>query len=225
MVNEELGSAAEPAQDLLKNLRQGHTLSGVNVSDLRLGETLSTWLDMSIGACWEYFFVTFSNDQFEAQLLRNLEAVRHHRFVGDFLASPTEQTAELAAFGIVMADRLANAALAGADGWKCLLEILNLEECVEYVSLALAGESDKTQALAKQMTRESARRAANIKHQSTKQAQAKRIVRECWVAWIEDPSQYASAAGFARAMLDKFPEDLCSQVVVERWVRQWRAEN
>lgn len=52
---------------------------------------------------------------------------------------------------------------------------------------------------------------------------AKAFVFECWERWEENKSQYSSTAAFARAMLDKFPETLTSQPVIERWVRSWRS--
>jgi hypothetical protein len=67
-----------------------------------------------------------------------------------------------------------------------------------------------------------ARRAALLGHQASPAGNAKRIIRECWEAWNVCPGQYKSTAAFARAMLDKFPDELSSQPVIERWVRDWR---
>ena len=51
---------------------------------------------------------------------------------------------------------------------------------------------------------------------------AKAFVYECWLSWQGEPGEYPSTAAFARAMLEKFPDDLTSQPVIEGWVRGWR---
>lgn len=51
---------------------------------------------------------------------------------------------------------------------------------------------------------------------------AKAGVKNWWLAWRGNPTLYASSAAFARAMLDKYPDHLTSQPVIEGWVRQWR---
>ena len=68
-----------------------------------------------------------------------------------------------------------------------------------------------------------ARKAALARHApGSPMADAKAIVYECWLAWNGAPAQYRSTSAFARAMLDKFPDDLTASEVVERWVRSWR---
>lgn len=53
---------------------------------------------------------------------------------------------------------------------------------------------------------------------------AKASVREWWGRWQQEPSLYPSVAAFARAMLDKHPDQLTSQPVIEQWVRDWKSE-
>lgn len=53
---------------------------------------------------------------------------------------------------------------------------------------------------------------------------AKGEVKQWWRKWRDSPSLYRSTANFARAMLDKYPDQLTSQPVIEQWVRDWRAE-
>jgi hypothetical protein len=73
---------------------------------------------------------------------------------------------------------------------------------------------------------ESARmaRAARARHNKDPKQKIKQEVRELWQLWEENRSSYLSTAAFARDMLDKWPNDLSSTVVVERWVRKWRRE-
>lgn len=53
---------------------------------------------------------------------------------------------------------------------------------------------------------------------------AKAQVKEWWERWQREPDLYRSVAAFARAMLDKYPDSLTSQPVIEQWVRDWRSE-
>jgi hypothetical protein len=64
-------------------------------------------------------------------------------------------------------------------------------------------------------------RAAKRHAKDPKQA-AKAFVRQCWDDWQSSPDSYRTTAAFARAMLDKFPDLLSSQPVIERWVRTWK---
>lgn len=71
-------------------------------------------------------------------------------------------------------------------------------------------------------SREKMARAARARHKKDPRQQAKRQVLELWRRWENSPSNYASAAAFARDMCDKWPDLLTSEVVVSRWVRDWR---
>lgn len=61
------------------------------------------------------------------------------------------------------------------------------------------------------------------KDKDGKQA-VKAEVKDWWQRWRNDPSMYPRTSVFARAMLDKYPDHLTSQPVIESWVRGWRSE-
>lgn len=65
-------------------------------------------------------------------------------------------------------------------------------------------------------------RAANTKHSKDPKQEVKRQVRELWQLWEASPTKYPSIAAFARDMCDKWPDSLSSEVVVSRWVRNWK---
>lgn len=65
-------------------------------------------------------------------------------------------------------------------------------------------------------------RAAKAKHSKDPRQQAKLQVRELWQHWEQTPSRYPSIAAFARDMCEKWPNHIASEVVVARWVRDWR---
>ena len=68
-----------------------------------------------------------------------------------------------------------------------------------------------------------ARRSAMARYaKGGPKSEAKAVVLDCWQRWSKCPKQYPSTAAFARSMMDKFPDDLKSQPVIERWVREWR---
>lgn len=72
--------------------------------------------------------------------------------------------------------------------------------------------------------REAKRRAARARHVNDPKQAVKQEVRGLWQSWEDEPSRYPSIAAFARDMCDKWPESLTSEVVVSRWVREWRKE-
>ena len=65
-------------------------------------------------------------------------------------------------------------------------------------------------------------RAAKAKHSKDPRQRTKLLVRELWDQWERSPSKYPSTAAFARDMCDKWPDHVTSEVVVARWVREWR---
>lgn len=65
-------------------------------------------------------------------------------------------------------------------------------------------------------------RAANAKHDKDPKQAVKRQVRELWQLWEVSSTKYPSIAAFARDMCDKWPDLLTSEVVVSRWVRDWK---
>ncbi|WP_334043409.1 hypothetical protein [Burkholderia ambifaria] len=71
-------------------------------------------------------------------------------------------------------------------------------------------------------SRERMARAARARHMKSPIQIVKQEVHELWQTWEQSPSNYPSAAAFARDMCDKWPDLLHSEVVVARWVRDWR---
>jgi hypothetical protein len=73
-----------------------------------------------------------------------------------------------------------------------------------------------------------ARKGGLARHSPTnpknRTAQAKVQVKECWEKWQQEKSRYDGKAAFARDMLDKFPDDLKSQQVIEGWARAWEKD-
>jgi hypothetical protein len=65
-------------------------------------------------------------------------------------------------------------------------------------------------------------RAARAKHSKDPKQQVKLQVRELWQQWEKTPGNYRSIAAFARDMCEKWPDHITSEVVVSRWVRDWR---
>jgi hypothetical protein len=68
-------------------------------------------------------------------------------------------------------------------------------------------------------------RAAKAKHSKDPRQHAKLQVRDLWQHWEQTPSRYPSIAAFARDMCEKWPDHIASEVVVARWVRDWRRSN
>jgi hypothetical protein len=65
-------------------------------------------------------------------------------------------------------------------------------------------------------------RAAQAKHRKDPRQHVKLQVRELWQLWEKSPANYPSIAAFARDMCGKWPDHIASEVVVARWVRDWR---
>ena len=87
-------------------------------------------------------------------------------------------------------------------------------------SLQLAGKLSYL----KVKERQAARNAALSRHRQSPKARAKNEVRNMWMNWRNSPNQYRSASAFAKDMLDKFPDELSSQQVIQRWVTSWEKE-
>lgn len=73
--------------------------------------------------------------------------------------------------------------------------------------------------------REEKRRAARARHAKDPKQSVKQEVRGLWRRWEDEPSRYPSIAAFARDMCNKWPESLTSEIVVSRWVREWKKED
>lgn len=67
------------------------------------------------------------------------------------------------------------------------------------------------------------RRGAREKLKNDPKQRAKDNVRKKWLAWHAGKTRYRSVAAFAVAVM-KEHDCLESQPVIERWVRQWKAE-
>lgn len=99
-----------------------------------------------------------------------------------------------------------------------------LLEAAEFLRL-VEGKKEVEESAALRLKELDSQRAsdhAKAKHAKDPKQQAKELVRQMYFAWQERPSQYPTASAFARAMLDKFPDDLRSEIVVTRWVRAWK---
>lgn len=141
-----------------------------------------------------------------------LSSVNGYEGVGDFMCSEMDvsQKMELAAFGLVLYDRLLRAAENRASYVDFFLISSDLSECVESVSVGFS-------------IRERAHSAALARHAKDPKQADKLLVRECWDDWQKVPARYHGKAAFARDMRDKFP-NLKSQPVIEGWCRQWERE-
>ena len=71
-------------------------------------------------------------------------------------------------------------------------------------------------------SRERMARAARARHKKSPIQIVKNEIYELWQMWERSLSKYPTAAAFARDMCDKWPDLLHSEVVVARWVREWR---
>jgi hypothetical protein len=78
--------------------------------------------------------------------------------------------------------------------------------------------------LAKKALSDANSKAAWARLEKDPKQKAKREVYDLFLHWRKKPALYKSAASFARAMVDKFP-DLVSTQVIERWVRIWNRES
>lgn len=70
---------------------------------------------------------------------------------------------------------------------------------------------------------ERGRNAANKKLENDPKQAAKKLVKECWELWQENPKNYRSIMAFAVDMLGKF-EHLKSPKKIEDWCREWKKE-
>lgn len=221
------GGDATPAREIdlwIANASDNRSLSGIDLWREKLPGDIGPFLDMAQGCFWEYLARKYPVENLREVLRSLLPIAAQQDFLDDFLEDATEQTDEIAVFGLILVNRLANAAREGKNGWEYHLQISSIAECEQYVCLALTGTKSMAELIAKDRIREVARAAGTARHARTPQAAAKVVVRECWQAWEATPSQYGGSAAFARAMLDKFPDELRSQQVIERWVREWRSD-
>ena len=131
--------------------------------------------------------------------------------VGDFRAGgDIDQLAEVAAFGLILFERLVQAETdkVSYEDYFWLHE--QLCECAHHIA-------------ASQNRERVARRAAIAKLANDPKQKEKVLVRECWDAWKNRPDSYKGKAAFALDMLKKW-ESLKSQRVIEGWCRMWERE-
>lgn len=99
----------------------------------------------------------------------------------------------------------------------CLLEAAWFVETVQSADRVGSVVSTRMRALDSRRASDRAKQ----RHAVDPKRAAKDFAFDCWMAWQAAPTQYANATDFARAMLDKFPDTLTSEVVITRWVRAW----
>jgi hypothetical protein len=101
--------------------------------------------------------------------------------------------------------------------------LLDASWLVERVDAQDRAERD-ARALLARLEKARASERAKLRHARDPKRGARDFVYQCWAAWRKAPGAYPSASAFARAMLDKHPDLLTSEVVVARWVRKWDRE-
>lgn len=130
--------------------------------------------------------------------------------VGDFLWSEKEQAAEMAAFGLILFERIVQAETDTESYKDFFYRHYQLNECILYVN-------------GRQSRQRTAKKAAKAKLANDPKQKEKKLVRECWDAWKNRPDSYKGKAAFALDMLRKW-ESLESQPVIEGWCRMWERE-
>lgn len=95
-----------------------------------------------------------------------------------------------------------------------------IDENATLRSLSAAAKASQLKAFSEQQSARARRR-----HELDPKQVAKAQVKDWWRKWRLDRSLYPSAAEFARAMQDKYPDQLKSEAVIQQWVRQWRLED
>jgi len=120
-------------------------------------------------------------------------------------------------FAIAALAELDEAVLASLDGaTEAVLEsVMNATWLMDQVDAAGRIAEAATAMLGKLDSQRASSRAKE-RHAKDPRRQARNFVHECWLAWRAKPSQYPSAAAFARAMLDKEPDRLKSEEVITR---------
>lgn len=111
----------------------------------------------------------------------------------------------------------------GGDSAGVSSNLLDASWLVERVDAQDRAERD-ARALLARLEKARASERAKLRHARDPKRGARDFVYQCWAAWRKSPDAYPSASAFARAMLDKHPDLLTSEVVVARWVRKWDRE-
>lgn len=99
----------------------------------------------------------------------------------------------------------------------------SIEERSFLIAAIATSWSECSQKQQKEKT-DNSRKAAQTRHQNSPQGKAKQQVKEMWLAWQEDPSQYRNATAFAEHMLEKFPNILTNRKTIQGWQTNWKKE-
>jgi len=178
---------------------------------------LEPFVDDFMSQIWGHETVPNDPNQHLQQLLN---AVKDWESTGDLDSdvSGYRAAALCSAHGLICAHRVAELISRGEFGYELLhawndMAVTNMDARSYWLSAEFEQGGPARSELAS--------KAARARHAKSGKSAAKQLVFECWKAWVEKPSQYKNNSNFARAMLDKF-EELESQAVIERWVRDWR---
>lgn len=136
----------------------------------------------------------------------------------DFEALQATVSNVAAAAGLLKLDR----SISCLENQKYEDALIHLARAAHF--LAAAERSDLGDSLSffdRAHRRNVAQERARKMHTTSAAAVGKKNVHEWWTRWQGEPDMYQSTAQFARAMLDKFPDNLTSEVVIARWVRGW----
>jgi hypothetical protein len=100
--------------------------------------------------------------------------------------------------------------------------MIQLSWAAQFLAAAVeANSADTILFFERASKRNQASARAKKMHQSSPAAEGKQKVHEWWLTWKSNPDMYESTASFSRAMLDKYPDHLRSEVVIGRWVTAW----
>ena len=153
------------------------------------------------------------SDQDYSVLLSEMNGYSH---VGDMLYNEKDQKAELAAYGLILYERLT---LAEAEK----ISYIDFFSMHEELALCRDLMSDMD------VISTRARAAAHARHAKDPKQKDKAMVRECWNEWQRAPldrdgkKKYKGKSAFALDMLKSW-ENLESQAVIEGWCRVWEKE-
>ena len=143
--------------------------------------------------------------------------------VGDFLYDEKSQLAEIAAFGLILFERILQAEADKESYEDYFYKNFQLSECERYVL-----QSDAKLGMQSEAQRTLAIRGIKAKLAKDPKQKDKKLVRECWDDWQRNPfydgkKRYKGKAAFARDMLTKF-QSLESSDVIATWCRMWEKE-
>lgn len=194
--------------NFLENFEDQKTISGVKVTG-----NYSSWFEHYSETFYEALCsLGYTPDNGQDDLLNRMTKFSN---AGEFLRRGYGQKAEMAAFGLIMFDRLVRAEAESKSYQDVFVIHEALSECCGYV---LDGA-------ARQIVARNAARAMLAKSPKQKE---KAMVRECWDAWQKNPLyegkiRYKGKSAFAKDMLSKY-ENLDSQRVIESWCLAWERE-